>query len=64
VSLRLSRRVFFSFTNSFSCFQDQAFDRSHRVGQTRPVNIFKLKIDNTVEDRILEVSRRLTLLPP
>ncbi|KAJ7681794.1 SNF2 family N-terminal domain-containing protein [Mycena rosella] len=33
--------------------EDQAFDRSHRVGQTRPVNIFKLKIDNTVEDRIL-----------
>ncbi|KAJ7311499.1 SNF2 family DNA-dependent ATPase [Mycena albidolilacea] len=35
--------------------EDQAFDRSHRVGQTRPVNIFKLKIDNTVEDRILEL---------
>ncbi|KAJ7685568.1 SNF2 family DNA-dependent ATPase [Mycena polygramma] len=33
--------------------EDQAFDRSHRVGQTRPVNIFKLKIDDTVEDRIL-----------
>ncbi|KAF8205756.1 P-loop containing nucleoside triphosphate hydrolase protein [Mycena galopus ATCC 62051] len=33
--------------------EDQAFDRSHRVGQTRQVNIFKLKIDNTVEDRIL-----------
>ncbi|KAJ7217158.1 SNF2 family DNA-dependent ATPase [Mycena pura] len=33
--------------------EDQAFDRSHRVGQKRPVNIFKLKIDNTVEDRIL-----------
>ncbi|KAJ6455500.1 SNF2 family N-terminal domain-containing protein [Mycena vitilis] len=33
--------------------EDQAFDRAHRLGQTRPVNIFKLKIDNTVEDRIL-----------
>ncbi|KAJ6531254.1 SNF2 family N-terminal domain-containing protein [Mycena capillaripes] len=33
--------------------EDQAFDRSHRVGQTRPVHIFKLKIDDTVEDRIL-----------
>ncbi|KAJ7172070.1 SNF2 family DNA-dependent ATPase [Mycena filopes] len=33
--------------------EDQAFDRSHRVGQTRPVNIYKLKIDETVEDRIL-----------
>ncbi|KAF8153019.1 SNF2 family N-terminal domain-containing protein [Crassisporium funariophilum] len=33
--------------------EDQAFDRSHRFGQTRDVNIFKLKIDGTVEDRIL-----------
>ncbi|KAF9467200.1 SNF2 family N-terminal domain-containing protein [Collybia nuda] len=33
--------------------EDQAFDRSHRFGQTRDVNIFKLKIDATVEDRIL-----------
>ncbi|KAJ7286231.1 SNF2 family DNA-dependent ATPase [Mycena rebaudengoi] len=33
--------------------EDQAFDRSHRVGQTREVHIFKLKIDDTVEDRIL-----------
>jgi len=36
--------------------QDQAFDRAHRFGQTRDVNIFKLKIDETVEDRILLVS--------
>ncbi|KAJ7749566.1 SNF2 family DNA-dependent ATPase [Mycena maculata] len=35
--------------------EDQAFDRAHRVGQTRPVNIFKLKIDDTVEDRILDL---------
>ncbi|KAJ6618869.1 SNF2 family N-terminal domain-containing protein [Mycena sp. CBHHK59/15] len=33
--------------------EDQAFDRSHRVGQTREVHVFKLKIDDTVEDRIL-----------
>jgi len=38
-----------------SPFQDQAFDRAHRFGQQRDVNIFKLKIDNTVEDRILVV---------
>jgi hypothetical protein len=35
--------------------EEQAFDRAHRYGQTRDVNIFKLKIDDTVEDRILEV---------
>jgi hypothetical protein len=35
--------------------QEQAFDRAHRFGQTRDVNIFKLTIEKTVEDRILIV---------
>lgn len=35
--------------------EDQAFDRAHRFGQVRDVNIYKLKVDGTVEDRILEV---------
>ncbi len=38
--------------------EDQAFDRAHRFGQNRDVSIFKLKIDNTVEDRILELQER------
>ncbi|KAF8635554.1 hypothetical protein AX15_000207 [Amanita polypyramis BW_CC] len=38
--------------------EDQAFDRAHRFGQERDVNIYKLKIDNTVEDRILELQER------
>ncbi|CAK5280366.1 unnamed protein product [Mycena citricolor] len=42
--------------------EDQAFDRSHRVGQTRPVNIYKLKIDDTVEDRILDLQEKKRLL--
>ena len=33
--------------------EDQAFDRPHRFGQTRDVNIYKLTIENTVEERIL-----------
>lgn len=43
--------------------EDQAFDRAHRFGQQRDVNIFKLKIDDSVEDRILmlqEKKRELT----
>lgn len=37
-------------------FQDQAFDRAHRFGQKRAVNIHKLCVPNTVEQRILEVT--------
>ncbi|WWD17666.1 hypothetical protein CI109_102107 [Kwoniella shandongensis] len=33
--------------------EDQAFDRAHRLGQKLDVNIFKLTISETVEDRIL-----------
>ncbi|KAK1216281.1 hypothetical protein PQX77_021090 [Marasmius sp. AFHP31] len=35
--------------------EDQAFDRCHRFGQRKDVKIYKLKVDKTVEDRILEL---------
>ncbi|SJL10479.1 uncharacterized protein ARMOST_13865 [Armillaria ostoyae] len=38
--------------------EDQAFDRAHRFGQKKKVNIYKLKIDGTVEDRILELQEK------
>ena len=31
--------------------EDQAFDRAHRLGQTLDVNIYKLCVSETVEDR-------------
>jgi len=37
--------------------QEQAFDRAHRFGQKRDVYIYKLMIEQTVEDRILLVSQ-------
>lgn len=43
--------------------EDQAFDRAHRLGQTRDVNIYKLMIPDTVETRILQLQdakRQLT----
>ncbi|KIL66062.1 hypothetical protein M378DRAFT_75691 [Amanita muscaria Koide BX008] len=42
--------------------EDQAFDRAHRFGQKRDVNIFKLKIDNTIEDRILQLQEKKRML--
>ncbi|KAF5348045.1 hypothetical protein D9758_010064 [Tetrapyrgos nigripes] len=35
--------------------EDQAFDRAHRFGQLKDVNIYKLKFDATVEDRMLKL---------
>ncbi|KIJ59865.1 hypothetical protein HYDPIDRAFT_117943 [Hydnomerulius pinastri MD-312] len=35
--------------------EDQAYDRAHRFGQTRDVNIYKLTIPDTVETRILQL---------
>ena len=37
--------------------EDQAADRTHRIGQTKPVFIHKLIARNTVEERILDLQR-------
>ena len=41
--------------------EDQAFDRAHRFGQERTVNIHKLSVPDSVEQRILEVRLLLRL---
>ncbi len=38
--------------------EDQAADRAHRIGQTRPVEIHRLVAADTVEERVLELQRR------
>lgn len=38
--------------------EDQAFDRAHRFGQKKKVNIYKLVVEDTVEDRILELQEK------
>jgi superfamily II DNA or RNA helicase len=38
--------------------EDQAADRAHRIGQTRPVVVHRLIARNTVEERILELHAR------
>ncbi|KAL5223240.1 hypothetical protein ABZP36_027953 [Zizania latifolia] len=38
--------------------EDQAVDRAHRIGQTRPVMVSRLTIKDTVEDRILALQEK------
>nr|WP_275943136.1 DEAD/DEAH box helicase [Pseudenhygromyxa sp. WMMC2535] len=38
--------------------EDQASDRAHRIGQTRPVMVYKLVAADTLEDKILELQAR------
>lgn len=35
--------------------EDQATDRAHRIGQTRPVTVYRLITKNTIEEKILDL---------
>ncbi|XP_022743680.1 LOW QUALITY PROTEIN: helicase-like transcription factor CHR28 [Durio zibethinus] len=35
--------------------EDQAIDRAHRIGQTRPVTVTRITVKDTVEDRMLSL---------
>lgn len=42
--------------------ENQAVDRAHRIGQAKPVQVERLLIRETVEDRLLEIQERKGLL--
>ncbi|KTW32191.1 uncharacterized protein T551_00873 [Pneumocystis jirovecii RU7] len=38
--------------------EEQAINRIHRIGQTRPVQVYKLIVEGTVEQRVLDLQKR------
>ena len=37
--------------------EDQASDRAHRIGQNRPVTVYRLVVEDSIEERILELHK-------
>lgn len=38
--------------------EEQAVDRTHRIGQTRPVNVYRLVAADTIEEKVLALQER------
>ena len=38
--------------------EDQAADRTHRIGQDRPVSVYRLVAEDTVEERVLALQEK------
>ena len=36
-------------------FEDQAIDRVHRLGQTKPTTVFRLVMEGSIEERVLDI---------
>ncbi|KAH8835605.1 SNF2 family N-terminal domain-containing protein [Flagelloscypha sp. PMI_526] len=45
-----------------SAIENQAIDRIHRLGQTKPVFVRQFIIENTIEGRILKIQKRKTAI--
>lgn len=62
LNLTAAQRVYLMDPYWNPAVENQAVDRIHRLGQTRPVTTIKLIIENTIEARLLEVQKKKTAL--
>ena len=42
--------------------EDQAIDRVHRLGQKRPTKVWRLVMEDTVEERVLDIQEQKRVL--
>ena len=38
--------------------EDQASDRAHRIGQSRPVTVYRLVMEGSIEEQIVELHQK------
>ncbi|KAF8167732.1 SNF2 family DNA-dependent ATPase [Crassisporium funariophilum] len=62
LNLTAAQRVYLMDPYWNPAVENQAVDRIHRLGQTRPVTTIKFIIENSIEARLLEVQRKKTEL--
>lgn len=62
LNLTAAQRVYLMDPYWNPAVENQAVDRIHRLGQTRPVTTIKLIIENSIEARLLEVQKKKTEL--
>lgn len=60
LNLPSASRIFFVNPVCRPNIEAQAIKRAHRIGQTRPVYVETLVLKDTIEDKMLERSRRMT----
>ena len=57
LNLQVAQRIIFTSPNWSPALEHQAIGRSHRTGQTSHVNVYKLYIKNSIEEKIVEIQK-------